>query len=648
MSKEDPLGAEHRKYLRLDTVFPVTFQFLRPGGVQPLSDKIQGFTNNISKGGICLAVNNLKHELTRFIKGKEAELLLEIEVPFRRPVVRARAGVVWVKDISLEENKYLIGLKYLDIDLLTNKRLMRYAWTKKMFAPGVTAIIVMLGLGLAVNSYLNFQLTRGNKDLVGQLVKILQESAVAKQNINQITRDKESLQLKIQSLQLRIQTVEEERAKLEEMAKSEGARNTRKISDLSATIDKLIQDKAFLQDQLISLQHKESAVTEELLRLDQRKVSLTQANFDKMYRWLMIHQNPRTGLVMSFEGDSDIAGWAFIYDESLASQAYVYFGDFERAKKIFEFFDKKAKGQDRLFYNAYYATDGSPAEYTVHSGPNIWLGIAVLQYVKKSGDSKYLPLAEGIAEKIILLQDKKGGIRGGPDTAWYATEHNLDAYAFFNMLHKITGKEGYLQARDKVLRWLVSNTYDKVDIPIMRGKGDATIATDTYAWSIAAIGPEKLEEVGMNPDQIMEFAEKTCAVEVDYLRPEGQSVKIKGFDFAPQKHVARGGVVSPEWTSQMIIAFKIMAEFYNKKGMTAKARSYEFKANEYLGELCAMIISSPSPSGQGEGCLPYASVDSVDTGHGWVTPKGKNTGSVSGTAYTLFAYYNYNPLELKE
>ena len=61
-----------------------------------------------------------------------------------------------------------------------------------------------------------------------------------------------------------------------------------------------------------------------------------------------------------------------------------------------------------------------------------------------------------------------------------------------------------------------------------------------------------------------------------------------------------------------------------------------------------MLISSSSASGQGEGCLPYATQDNVDTGHGWMTPQGSHTGSVSGTAYTLFAYYGFNPLELKE
>ena len=96
----------------------------------------------------------------------------------------------------------------------------------------------------------------------------------------------------------------------------------------------------------------------------------------------------------------------------------------------------------------------------------------------------------------------------------------------------------------------------------------------------------------------------------------------------------------------MVLAYKLMADFYRRKGFAVKARAYEMKADNYLTNLCKLIISSPSPAGLGEGCLPYATQNSVDTGHGWATPGGSNTGSVAGTAYTLFAYYGYNPLEL--
>ena len=349
---------------------------------------------------------------------------------------------------------------------------------------------------------------------------------------------------------------------------------------------------------------------------------------------------------MSFEGDGDIADWAFIYDQSLVALAYTYFGDLERAKKILDFFFARAKKQGGLFFNAYYANDGSPAEYTVHSGPNIWLGIAAMQYTKKSKENTYMQLAENIGQAIMDLQalDSESGIRGGPGLPWYSTEHNLDAFAFLNMLYRVTGKPQYIRAANNVLSWLARHTYDKSDIPISRGKGDSTIATDTYAWSIAAIGPERLLEIGMNPDMIMEFAEKNCSIITSYLRPEGNTIKVKGCDFASQKHLARGGVVSSEWTAQMIVSYKILSQFYEKKGKADMSRVYAAKADEYLSELLKMIISSPSPSGQGESCLPYATQDFVDTGHGWFTPKGKSTGSVAGTAYTIFAYYDYNPL----
>jgi len=216
------------------------------------------------------------------------------------------------------------------------------------------------------------------------------------------------------------------------------------------------------------------------------------------------------------------------------------------------------------------------------------------------------------------------------------------------MLYKVTGKQVYASGRDKILKWLIGHTYDTVDIPVKRGKGDSTIATDTYAWSIAAIGPAKLIEIGMNPDKIIQFAQDNCGVEVVYLRPEGKTIKTKGFDFAAKRNVARGGVVSSEWTAQMVISYKIMADFHAKNGRNDLAEIYRIKADEYLLQLTKMIISSPSPSGQGESCLPYATQECVDTGHGWMTPKGSSTGSLSGTVYTIFAYYNYNPLELKD
>ena len=149
----------------------------------------------------------------------------------------------------------------------------------------------------------------------------------------------------------------------------------------------------------------------------------------------------------------------------------------------------------------------------------------------------------------------------------------------------------------------------------------------------------------MNPDAILEFAIEHCEVETTFQRKEGE-VKVKGFDFAKFRNLARGGVISGEWTSQMILAFEIMADYYKKRDVE-KYHYYADKAIFYFDELQKIIITSPSRVGREDPCLPYASAASVDTGHGWRTPKGNRTGSLASTAYFLIAYFGYNPLRVE-
>ncbi|MDO8489135.1 MAG: PilZ domain-containing protein [Candidatus Omnitrophota bacterium] len=636
-------AVEQRKYLRLDTVFPVQFRLEELDGTVPLSGWLQGFTNNISRGGICLSINNIDPELFKLIKEKKCKLSLEMDIPINKKPIPAQTSIVWVQEIHEGNRKYLVGLNYDHIPVDKNNMLMRYSWFRKLFAPVSLSIVVLLLLILSINSYLNFTLTSNNKLLVEKLASVLKDSSLAKQKIEETVAQRHDLQIKLKSLGSRIKSIGSQKTQIE-------TSNPDQIKQLNELVAALAVEKLALETRLTEALHAENFAVKELSKLDEEKVKLQKAILDKMYQWLKVHQNNRTGLVASFEGDQDIANWSFTYDLALLVQAYTYFADFDRAKKILDFFAHDAKRENGWFLNAYYADDGGPAEFIKHSGPNLWMGIAIMQYMQASKDKSYLDLAESIAQTIINLQneDTDGGIRGGPNVEWYSTEHNLDAYAFFNMLAKVTGKKIYSQAALKTINWLIAHTYDRPDLPVKRGKGDSTIATDTYAWSIAAIGPKKLQELGMNPDKIMEFVEESCGVEAGFLKPGGENVKIKGFDFAPQLHLARGCIVSSEWTAQMVVSYKIMEDFYAKGVDRAKAAIYGKKAQLYLNELGNMVISSASPSGQGQGCLPYATQEHVDTGHGWMTPKGSHTGSVSGTVYTLFAYYGFNPLELKE
>jgi len=239
--------------------------------------------------------------------------------------------------------------------------------------------------------------------------------------------------------------------------------------------------------------------------------------------------------------------------------------------------------------------------------------------------------------------DAEGGIKGGPEENWYSTEHNLDAYAFFTLYYELTGDYRYADAASKIKSWISRHTYTRRGPPVNRGKGDATIATDTYAWSVTAFGPKELLSLNMNPESILEFAIEHCEVETNFKRREGE-VSLRGFDFAKIRHAARGGVVSGEWTAQMILAFEVMADYYKDKE-PQKSIQYLEKAIFYFNELQKMLITSPSRAGREDPCLPYASSPSADTGHGWRTPKGDRTGSLASTSFFLISYYGYNPLQ---
>ncbi|MFH1678689.1 MAG: hypothetical protein ABH914_03620 [Candidatus Omnitrophota bacterium] len=648
-----------RKYIRLDSVFPVDFRLVAQDNQTFLSDWIQGFTNDISWGGICLSVNNLSQEFVELIQKGKVNLLVNIQIPLSSKGTPACTKPIWIKLISNQPGKYLIGISYSDISASANKRIVGYARMKYLVPRLSAGLLILLVLISGLSGYFNWRLKKENLNLVSKLAGVIEDSTIAKETINKINKDKEELNSGLKQIQEQIKNVEGQRnqlsRKLIELQKEiEGENNEallqEEIQRLALLVGRLKNEKVTLQQKLFSLQQKETRLVEDSLVLEQRKAALQQATFDNMYEWLTRHQNPRSGLILSFEGDQDFANWAFTYDQALVVCLHSFSANFQHAQKILNFFRDKAEKVDGGFLNAYYTNDGKPAEYIVHSGPNIWLGIAILQYTHNSQDERYLDIAKEIADWTIKIQneDKDGGIRGGPKVSWYATEHNLDAYAFFNMFYKISGKQEYKENAMKVLDWLLKHTYDQPDVPVKRGKGDSTIATDTYAWSISALGPEKLDEIGMRPEDIIKFAEDKCYVEVDFIRPENNVIRVKGFDFAAQRNLARGGVISCEWTAQMILSFKIMARFYRDKQMLEAAQAFQNKADDYLWQLSRMIISSPSPSGQGWGCLPYASSDFVNTGHGWITPKGSSTGSVAATAYTLFAYYGYNPLQLAD
>lgn len=632
---------ERRKYLRLDSVFPVEIYLPTQPGQRPRL--VQAFTRDVSLGGLCLSVNDPDQSfLSRLDSAEPIEI--SIDMPILTKPIHARVKVAWHEIRQLARHRQmLMGVSYDEIADKDRKKIV-YAARCMKYLPKLSALAIALLIFLLISShYQATQLRLKNVELVNRFYGAQQEAEAVGRSAAKIDKEREALtgaigekealeaSLKAKLAQLRIedpQALAKERERLNAAIASAEAERVSIEAKLKEIIDRRERAKALQED------------------AKGKRRLLDEATTANMVQWLKTHQNKFTGLLMSFEGDRYIRHWAFIYDQSLASQVFLISNDPHASKQILLFFKDVAQKRDGAFLNAYNTITGAPAEETVHVGPNIWLAIAAVHYSKKTGEASYMALAEEIASWAISLKDKEGGIKGGPNADWYSTEHNLDAYALFKMLYAATGKEIYRSQMESTLKWLKDYTYSKKELRMNRGKGDSTIATDTLAWAIAAIGPSTLAKEGMDPDAIVKFAEDECLVSTEYRRPDGDVVNIRGFDFAKPLNVARNGIVSTEWTAQMVIAYRMMSDYY-KLSDARRGRDYAEKAEFYLKELDKMVISSPSPSGQGAGCLPYASQPSADTGHGWRTPAGADTGSISGTAYTIFAKRGYNPLELE-
>ncbi len=622
----------------MNTVFPVEVRVFREAGDGSKSRLLQGFTRDVSAGGMCVELKSFGKETEKLFQ-REARLDLTINPTFSAHPIRAAARIAWLqRQEEPHPPRYLIGIAYTEIDERAKRRIFSYAqrlrWLPRFAALAALGLFALL----AGQVWHNQSLVAENRRLVNEVVESATKKSGIASNLYQMQKRKMTLDSELGAARGRI-------GELETLLKDQGAEAARLKADHEKELSAMLERRERIGREIDFIQEGKERLQATYKTLEAADRLDPSVGIRQMYGWLQSHRNLRTGLVASYEGDASLEDWAFTYDQALACQTFLLFNDLEHAEAILSFYDTRAVRQEGAFLNAYDTVDGSPKENVVRAGPNIWIGIAALQYEHLTKDGRFLSLARRIGDWVLTQSDAEGGVRGGPDVQWFSTEHNLDAYAFFSLLYRETKHPSYREGRDRTLEWIRKYAYTAKERRMQRGKGDATIATDTFSWAVAAIGPAKLKEIGFDPEAIMAFAEEHCEVSVSFSQPNGKTAKARGFDFAKAENLGRGGVISTEWTAQVIVAYQVLAEHFDRVSEPEKADLYRQKAIFYQNELQKLLITSPSRTGQGRGCLPYASTDNVDTGHGWRTPKGRRTGSVAGTAYGLFAWTGYNPFE---
>jgi len=422
------------------------------------------------------------------------------------------------------------------------------------------------------------------------------------------------------------------------------------------------------------------------------------------YRFLNRQYSDVNGLIESFRGTSrysyDVFSSAFCYggggvmdcqsftyDGAVAAIAYTLSGNQRKAKDILKTYRKEfycLKGDDSVgLYNSYRTDTAGDNGLNVgidgdrmHLGPTIWVGIAALQYTALTGDLEFIAFVIDIARWARRLHHAQlsdgapGGVcmgsGWGPDWSLvFSTENNVDYYAFLNMLNEIYvrggkhvkgiyegknyGQEDMDVEMEGVKRWLKEVAYDADQKTFNCGyneKGcDKMRALDTISWTIAALGPARLQEMGIHPFTLVDYAERKFSA---FNTINGE--RVKGFDFTDingrQKKMR---LVWIEGTGQQIVAYQVMANYAERLGVAERVDEYRQKAVKYSVELEKISTLADLI----DNALPYVAkrlgekevVFSFD--YGWEIPRGNKgqwVASVSSTVWRYFALTAFNPL----
>ncbi|MDP1854306.1 MAG: M48 family metalloprotease [Candidatus Omnitrophota bacterium] len=126
-------GEERRKYARMDTVLPVELQINRISalGAEIIFPWQQGFTQDISYGGVALRVNFLKQDISGLGIGK-IKVFLRIHLPRSKQPVSAQAQLIWIKSLPEAEGSYMLGLSFESIRSQDRLALIRFARWRRL------------------------------------------------------------------------------------------------------------------------------------------------------------------------------------------------------------------------------------------------------------------------------------------------------------------------------------------------------------------------------------------------------------------------------------------------------------------------------------------------------------------------------------
>jgi hypothetical protein len=229
-------------------------------------------------------------------------------------------------------------------------------------------------------------------------------------------------------------------------------------------------------------------------------------------------------LAQSYQDESGLDDIAFIYDNALTALALIAAGDLARARAIGDAL-MYAQSHDQSFTDgrlrqAYHANTFVNTDETAHFGWEFgltgtavgdmsWSGIALAQLARRVPRGPYLDGALKIGRWIFDNTYRTTGLGGysfgrtGTDQPdeHRSSEHNIDVYAFFRLLARLTG-DGRWNARARHALEFVEAVWNGDDGFFWTGSNDGLavnknpkqLPLDVQTWFWLAIGKRRYAE----------------------------------------------------------------------------------------------------------------------------------------------------------
>ncbi len=317
-------------------------------------------------------------------------------------------------------------------------------------------------------------------------------------------------------------------------------------------------------------------------------------------------QQLNNGLLESVENSTG----ASLYDNALGAMVFMLRNDYQKAEKIFDFFNARIDSELNAGIGGFSQIRNSEGVPNRHRwmGDNAWLLIALNNYKARTGNSRYDNLSRHITNWLISLQDTDGGLFAGYD----ANGKLLNYKVTEGMIDAFNAVEGYTDFHSKLLGFLKKYRWNAADKTMVAWPENPPYlyALDLHPWSYLIF---------------KNFPSQTLISANRHLTTQKSTVtgkEITGYCFDEDKDA-----VWFEGTGQMTLAF----HFAN---MSQERDRYLLEMEKGLKQ------STKDTTSAG---FPYASNPGTHYGDGLLWNSADKEIAISGGAWYIYTKRKFNP-----